>query len=400
MNIIIAPDSFKGSLTAVAVADAIEQGIRAVVPDAELVRVPLADGGEGTTQALVDATGGRFVPQRVFGPLREPVDAFFGILGDDTTGVVEVAAAAGLAMVPPERRDPRLTTSYGVGQLIAAAMDKGCKKIIVAVGGSATNDGGAGMVQALGASLMDENGAQIGPGAAELARLAKIDVSHIDQRIAQTQFYVATDVSNPLCGPEGASAVFGPQKGATPEMVAELDAILVHYARIVARDLKQEVADRPGAGAGGGLGAGLMAFLGAQARMGIAVVLEAVDFESYLEAADLVITGEGKIDAQTAYGKTLTGVGRLATRHGVPVVALAGSVSEEADRLAEIGISAAISVLPGPMSEAEAMACAGLLVQDAAEKVMRLILTGREVGEGRWKLPGPAARAPGHGEAA
>ena len=387
MNIIIAPDSFKGSLTAVAVADAIEQGIRAVAPEAELVRVPLADGGEGTAQALVDATGGHMIQQRVLGPLREPVDAFFGILGDDTTGVVEMAAASGLALVPVERRDPRITTSYGTGQLIAAAMDRGCKKIIVAVGGSATNDGGAGMAQALGASLTDANGAQIGPGAAELLRLAKIDVSHIDVRIGQTEFYVATDVSNPLCGPEGASAVYGPQKGATPEMVPELDAALAHYALILARDLRQDVADRAGAGAAGGLGAGLMAFLGAQARMGIAVVLEAVDFESYLEAADLVITGEGRIDAQTTYGKTLTGVGRLARRHGVPVVALAGAVEEEADRLAEIGIDAAVSVVPAPMTEAEAIARASLLVQDAAEKVMRLILTGREVGEGRWKLP-------------
>jgi glycerate kinase len=387
MNIIIAPDSFKGSLTAVAAADAIEQGIRAVAPAAELVRVPLADGGEGTLQALVDSTGGRFIQQRVMGPLREPMDAFFGILGDDTTGVVEMAAASGLALVPPERRDPRITTTYGTGQLIAAAMDRGCKKIIIAVGGSATNDGGAGMAQALGASLTDDRGAQIGPGAAELARLAKIDVSHMDERIARTQFYVATDVSNPLCGPEGASAVYGPQKGATPDMVAELDAWLAHYARIIQRDLKQDVADRPGAGAAGGLGAGLMAFLGAQPRMGIAIVLEAVDFESYLEAADLVITGEGQIDAQTAYGKTLTGVGRLARRHGVPVVALAGSVREEADRLAEIGIDAAVSITPGPMSEGEAMTRAGLLVQDAAERVMRLILTGREVGEGRWRMP-------------
>jgi len=387
MNIIIAPDSFKGSLTAVAAADAIEQGIRAVAPAAELVRVPLADGGEGTVQALVDSTGGRFIQQRVMGPLREPVDAFFGILGDDTTGVVEMAAASGLALVPLERRDPRLTTTYGTGQLIAAAMDRGCKKIIVAVGGSATNDGGAGMAQALGASLTDQNGAQIGPGAAELGRLAKIDISHMDERIQRTEFYIATDVSNALCGPDGASAVYGPQKGATPEMVPELDAWLAHYARIMQRDLKQDVADRPGAGAAGGLGAGLMAFLGAQPRMGIAIVLEAVDFESYLEAADLVITGEGQIDAQTAYGKTLTGVGRLARRHGVPVVALAGSIREEADRLAEIGIDAAVSILPGPMSEAEAMARAGVLVQDAAERVMRLILTGREVGEGRWKMP-------------
>jgi len=387
MNIIIAPDSFKGSLTAVAVADAIEQGIRAVAPAAELVRVPLADGGEGTVQALVDSTGGRFIQQRVMGPLREPVDAFFGILGDDTTGVVEMAAASGLALVPPEQREPRLTTTYGTGQLIAAAMDRGCKKIIVAVGGSATNDGGAGMAQALGASLTDQNGAQIGPGAAELGRLAKIDISHMDERIQRTEFYIATDVSNPLCGPDGASAVYGPQKGATPEMVPELDAWLAHYARIIKRDLKQDVADRPGAGAAGGLGAGLMAFLGAQPRMGIAIVLEAVDFESYLEAADLVITGEGQIDAQTAYGKTLTGVGRLARRHGVPVVALAGSIREEADRLVEIGIDAAVSILPGPMTEAEAMARAGQLVQDAAERVMRLILTGREVGEGRWKMP-------------
>jgi len=395
MNIIVAPDSFKGSLTAVAVADAIEQGVRAVLPDAELVRVPLADGGEGTAQALVDATGGRIVQQRALGPLREPVDAFFGILGDDTTAVVEMAAASGLALVPPQQRDPRITTSYGTGQLIAAAMDRGCRKIIVAVGGSATNDGGAGVAQALGASLMDENGAQIGPGAAGLLRLAKIDVSHMDARIAQTEFYVATDVSNPLCGPEGASAMYGPQKGATPEMVPELEAALTHYAQVLMRDLKQDVADRPGAGAAGGLGAGLMAFLGAQARMGIAVVLEAVDFETYLETADLVITGEGRIDAQTTYGKTLTGVGRLARRHGVPVVALAGAVQEEGDRLAEIGINAAISIIPGPMSEGEALARASLLVQDAAEKVMRLILTGREVGEGRWKLP-----APGRGQEA
>ena len=394
MNIIIAPDSFKGSLSAVAVADAIEQGIRAVAPDAELVRVPLADGGEGTAQALVDATGGRMVQQRVFGPLREPVDAYFGILGDDTTGVVEMAVASGLALVPPERRDPRVTTTYGTGQLIAAAMDQGCRKVIVAVGGSATNDGGAGMAQALGASLTDESGTQIGPGAEGLARLAKVDVSHLDARVQQTEFYVATDVSNPLCGPEGAAAVYGPQKGATPEMIPELDAALAHYARILLRDLKQDVADRPGAGAAGGLGAGLMAFLGAQPRMGIAVVLEAVDFESYLEAADLVITGEGKIDSQTAYGKTLTGVGRLARRHGVPVVALAGAVHEEPERLAEVGISAAVSITPGPMSETEAMARASLLVQDAAERVMRLILTGREVGEGRWKLPA-SKREPG-----
>ena len=395
MNIIIAPDSFKGSLTAVAAADAIEQGIRAVLPAAELVRVPLADGGEGTAQALVDATGGSMVQQRVLGPLREVVDAFFGVLGDDTTGVVEMAAASGLALVPVEQRDPRVTTTYGTGQLIAAALDRGCRKIIVGVGGSATNDGGAGMAQALGASLMEESGQQIGPGAAELSKLAKIALSHLDARIADTQFYVATDVDNPLCGPNGASAIYGPQKGATPEMVPELDAALAHYAKIIERDLKQEVAGRPGAGAAGGLGAGLMAFCGAQPRMGIAVVLEAVDFESYLEGADLVITGEGKIDGQTTYGKTLSGVGRLARRHGVPVIALAGSVQEEADRLAEVGVDAAVSVVPGPMSEDEAMARASLLLQDAAEKVMRLILTGREVGEGRWKMPAPGRSSEG-----
>jgi glycerate kinase len=387
MNIVIAPDSFKGSLSAVAAADAIEQGIRAIVPAAELVRVPLADGGEGTAQALVDATGGRLVQQRVWGPLREPVEAFFGILGDDTTGVVETAAASGLALVPAERRDPRMTTTYGTGQLIAAAMDYGCTKVIVAVGGSATNDGGAGMAQALGARLTDDNGEQLGPGGAELARLAKVDVSNLDARVRTTEFYIATDVNNPLCGPQGASAVYGPQKGATPEMVRELDFALMRYATVIARDLKQEVADRPGAGAAWGLGAGLMAFLGAQPRMGIAVVLETVDFESYLEAADLIITGEGRIDSQTAYGKTLSGLGRLARRHNVPVIALAGAVHEEAERLAEIGIDAAISIVSAPMTEAEAMAQAGALLQDAAEKVMRLILTGREVGEGKWKLP-------------
>jgi len=381
MNILIAPDSFKGSLTAVEAAEAIEQGVRSVLPEAETVRLPLADGGEGTVQALVAATRGRLVTTRVLGPLREPVEATYGILGDDVTGVVEMAAAAGLTLVPEEERNPLITTTFGVGQLISSALDNGCTRLIIGIGGSATNDGGAGMAQALGASLVDENRRQIGPGAGELARLVKIDVSNLDKRVERTEVFVACDVNNPLLGPQGASAVYGPQKGATPEMVAALEAALTHYAAVLARDLGKDVSNMPGAGAAGGLGAGLIAFADAIPRMGIALVLEAVRFEEYVEAADLVITGEGKVDEQTLSGKVVSGVGRMASRKGVPVVALAGEVADEAfDRLAEVGVKAVESIAPGPISLDEAIRSAGPLLQAAAERVMRLILMGADLG--------------------
>ncbi|MFL5660738.1 MAG: glycerate kinase, partial [Ktedonobacteraceae bacterium] len=305
MRIVIAPQSLKGSLTAAEAGQAIAEGTRAVYPEADIDIVPIADGGEGTVQALVDATRGAMVHQAVTGPLGEAVEAFFGVLGDGQTAVLEMAACAGLPLVPPSQRDPRITTTYGVGELILAALERGCRHFIIGIGGSATNDGGAGMAQALGASLVTVQGTPIERGGSALATLAHIEIASMDPRIQECSVDVACDVSNPLCGPRGASAVYGPQKGATPAMVAELDVALAHYAEVIQRDLGLAVADVPGAGAAGGLGAGLLTFLHATLRPGAQIVLEAVHLEEHLRGADLVITAEGQLDGQTVYGKSV-----------------------------------------------------------------------------------------------
>jgi glycerate kinase len=391
VNIIVAPDSFKGSLTALQAADAIVQGIRHVLPEAEIVSFPLADGGEGTCEALVLASEGRFLPQEVVGPLGEPVKANLGILGDDVTGVVEMAQAAGLSLVPPEKRNPLLTTTFGVGQLMRAALDAGCTRIIVGLGGSATNDGGAGMAQALGARLLDAGGSDLPPGGAALLDLERVDLTGLDARLQQTTIYAATDVTNPLCGPQGASAIYGPQKGATPEMVAQLDKALARFAYVVERDLSIEVRDLAGAGAAGGLGAGVVAFCGAKFRSGASLVLEMLRFEQYLDTADLIFTGEGRLDRQIEFGKAISGVALLAEKYQVPVIALTGSLAIEPDALARRGISGVVPIIPGPMDEQEAMTRASELLQEAAERTMRLLLIGRQVGEGRL----PADRLPG-----
>src|SRR3989454_96571 len=328
MRIVIAPQSLKGSLTAAEAGQAIARGVLAVYPEADLDIVPVADGGEGTVQALVDATGGEIVQQIVTGPLGEPVIAFFGLLGDGRTAAIEMAAAAGLPLVPRELRDPRITTTYGVGELILAALDRGCRHFIIGIGGSATNDGGAGMAQALGVTLTTEQGTAIARGGAALATLAQITPATLDPRLSACTIEVACDVTNPLCGPMGASAVYGPQKGATPEMVAQLDAALNHYAQIIERDLGIAVRDVPGAGSAGGLGAGLLAFLHATLRPGAQIVLEAVHLEERMRTADLVITAEGQIDAQTAYGKSVGAAAGMAKRYGLPVIALAGSLGD------------------------------------------------------------------------
>src|SRR6266516_6341990 len=324
MRIIIAPQSLKGSLTAAQAGEAIAQGVRNVHPTAEIEIVPVADGGEGTVQALVDATGGKIIQQTVTGPLGEQVPAFFGLLGDGSTAVIEMAACAGLPLVPPEKRDPRITTTYGVGELILAALDYGSRHFIIGIGGSATNDGGAGMAQALGARLLTKEGKEIARGGAALTTLAHISTATMDPRLQECTVEVASDVSNPLCGPTGASAVYGPQKGATPEMVVELDRALAHYAQIIEHDLGVAVGDIPGDGASGGLGAGLIAFLHATLRPGAQIVLEAVHLEERMRTADLVITAEGQLDSQTAYGKSVGAVAALAKRYRLPVLALAG----------------------------------------------------------------------------
>ncbi|WHY00217.1 glycerate kinase [Neobacillus sp. DY30] len=347
MKIVIAPDSFKESLSALEVSESIEKGFKRIIPDAECIKVPMADGGEGTVQSLVDATGGEIISKTVTGPLGEQVDAFFGILGNKTTAVIEMAAASGLHLVPAEKRNPLLTTTRGTGELIAAALDYGVNHIIIGIGGSATNDGGAGMAKALGALLLDENGIEIEEGGGALCHLASINLSEFDPRLATIKIEVACDVDNPLMGDKGASAIFGPQKGATPEMVTLLDQNLGHYAAIIERDLGKKINEVPGSGAAGGLGGGLLAFLPSEMKRGVEIVIEATGLSRIIEDADLVITGEGKIDGQTIFGKTPIGVAKTAKKYGVPVVGIAGNVSKDSEVVHEHGIDAIFSIVPG-----------------------------------------------------
>ena len=376
-KIVIAPDSFKECLAAEEVAAAMARGVRAAAPGAEVVCVPMADGGEGTVRALVAATGGALHHATVSGPLGEAVDAEFGVLGDGTTAVIEMAAASGLPLVPLGRRDPTRTTTRGTGELIRAALELGATRLILGIGGSATTDGGAGMAQALGARLLDEDGQPIDGTGAGLARLASIDVSAMDTRLRHVACDVACDVDNPLCGPRGAARVYGPQKGASPEQVAQLDASLARFADVVECDLGLDVRDAPGAGAAGGLGAGLMAFLGGRLRPGVELVIDAVRLEEKLAGADLVLVGEGRLDEQTAYGKVPVGVARLAARLGVPAVALCGSLGPGYRAVHGEGIVACFSILDGARTLDEAFGQAPELLAWSAEEVVRLFGRGR-----------------------
>ena len=377
MKIVIAPDGFKGNLSALQVARAIDKGIRRVVPDALTTLKPMADGGEGTVQAMVDATGGKVMTTEVTDPLGGRVSAHWGLLSDKVTGVIEMASASGLPLVPPEKRNPLLTTTYGTGELILAALESGCRKLIIGIGGSATNDGGAGMAQALGARLLDSTGAELPFGGAALANLEHIDVTNLDSRLADCEVLIASDVSNPLCGAHGASAVYGPQKGATPEMVTHLDAALAHYADVIQRDLGIKVKDVPGAGAAGGLGAGLIVFLKAELIPGIDIVIQATNLVEHLKDADLVFTGEGRIDSQTARGKVPTGVAKRAKEFGLPVIAIAGEILDDYHIVYEHGIDAVLSIAPGPISLSQSMAEAEKLITDTAERATRLFLCGK-----------------------
>jgi glycerate kinase len=374
MKIVIAPDSFKESLTALQVADAIEAGMREIWPDARYVKVPVADGGEGTVQAMIDATGGRRVDVRVTGPLGQTVDAFYGVSAD--LAVIEMAAASGLEGVPPDLRDPRTATSRGTGELILAALDAGARRFVLGVGGSATNDGGAGMLQALGVRLLDADGRDIGPGGAELARLDRIDVAGLDARVREAEFRIACDVDNPLVGPHGASAVFGPQKGATPAIVDQLDAALARFADVIRRELRQDIAQLPGAGAGGGIAAAMVVFLNGQLKPGIEIVTEAVGLDAAVRDADLVVTGEGRIDGQTVNGKTPMGVAQVARRHGKPVVAIGGSLAVDADAVHAHGIEVVVAAVARPCSVAEALAAAGDNVRRAARNLAAALALG------------------------
>ncbi len=354
-KIVVAVDSFKGSLGSLEVADAVEAGIKAVHPRCEVVKVPVADGGEGTVQALVRATGGRTRTLTVNGPLMRPVEAAYGILGDGRTAVIEMAAASGLPLVPPGERNPMETTTFGTGELIADALRRGCRRFILGIGGSATNDAGAGMLQALGFRFLDAAGAELGRGGKILEAVARIDAAGANPLLREAEFRVACDVDNPFSGPRGAAHVYGPQKGAGPQMVAALDRGLARFAAVTKAHTGHDLDRTPGAGAAGGLGGGLLAFLGARLQPGIALVLETLRFEDLLAGADLVITGEGRMDAQTAMGKAPQGVAAAAARRGVPVIALAGGV-EDAAAINRIGIAGVFSIMPRPMSLQEAMA--------------------------------------------
>ncbi|MED4590771.1 MULTISPECIES: glycerate kinase [Priestia] len=369
MKIVIAPDSFKESLSALEVAEAVEKGFKQVLPQANYVKVPMADGGEGTVQSLVDATDGEIISKTVTGPLGEPVEAFFGILGTKRTAVIEMAAASGLHLVPPAKRNPLMTTTKGTGELISAALDYGVNHIIIGIGGSATNDGGAGMAKALGAQLLDAEGNEILDGGGALGNLAFINLSTLDSRLQHVKIEVACDVDNPLTGERGASAIFGPQKGATPEMVALLDRNLRHYAAVLERDLGQKIDDVPGAGAAGGLGAGLLAFLQAELKRGVDIVIEATNLLEAVRDADVVITGEGKIDGQTIYGKTPIGVAKTAKKHGIPVIGIAGNTGADSHVVYEHGIDALFSIVPGVTTLENAFANASDYVEKTAMNV-------------------------------
>ena len=372
LRFLIAPNSFKGSAGAAAAARAMARGVRSVFADAEVIELPIADGGDGTVEALVAARSGRIEQRSVRGPHGEEVRASFGIIGD--TAVIEMAAASGLTVT--KLRDPRRASSYGTGELIRAALDAGLRRIIVGLGGSATNDGGAGMARALGVRFLDAQGRELPEGGAALAQLARIDLGGIDPRLSQTEILVACDVDNPLTGPRGATAVYGPQKGATPEMVRELDAALARHALVARQATGRDVADVPGAGAAGGLGAGLLFFTPARLRPGVEIVLEAVHFEENLKRADIVFTGEGRSDFQSAMGKAPAGVARMAKKNGVPVVCLSGGLGKGAEDLFAQGVDALASIVPEPMPLEECMARAEELIESAAARVCRLLRVG------------------------
>jgi glycerate kinase len=375
-KVVLAPQGFKESLTGMEIAEAMAIGVKRVWPDAETVKIPVADGGDGTLQALVDSSGGEVRTAQVEDAIGRTIEAEWGALGDGTTAVIEVANAVGLARLGQDERDVRNASTYGVGQLFTEALDAGFTDFIIGVGGSATNDGGAGMIQAMGGKLTDADGKEIPRGGVALSSLANIDVSGLDPRMADVNVVVACDVNNPLCGPRGASAIFGPQKGATTEDIQDLDTALANFAEVIARDLRTDVAEIPGAGASGGLGAGLMGFFDARLRLGADIVLEAVSLEEHIKDADLVIVGEGQFDRSTVFNKSPVAVAQRAKRNGTPVIGIAGSLGGGFAEVHEHGIDAVFSLVNRPMSLKAAMEDTKRLVAIATEEACRAIAIG------------------------
>lgn len=376
MKFVIAPDSFKGSLTAKQVGLDIQKGLKRIFADADYALVPMADGGEGTVQSLVDATHGTFITKNVVGPLGNSVAAKYGLLGNNTTAVIEMSQASGIQYVNDQTHNPLITTTFGTGQLIEDALDHNIKKIIIGIGGSATNDGGAGMAQALGAQLLDKTGQELNYGGGQLDKLAKIDLTNLDPRINQTQILIASDVTNPLTGPNGASAVFGPQKGATPQMIKTLDSNLHHYAAIIKRDLHKDLEHKDGAGAAGGLGTGLLAFTNAQMQKGVDIVIEYTHLKQKAQKADFVFTGEGGIDFQTKFGKTPYGVAKACKEVAphAPVIVLAGNIGKKVSELYGKDTMDAIFATPsGAKNLQQAIKDSYHDIAETAENIARLI---------------------------
>jgi glycerate kinase len=373
MKIGIAPDSFKGSLTALEAASCIERGLRKALPGIRTVKIPMADGGEGTVRAIAEATGGRMIKRPVSDPLGKRVQALYGITGDGSSAVIEMAAASGLALLKPAERNPMITSTFGTGELILAALRAGAQRILIGIGGSATNDGGTGMAQALGVRFLDRNGLEIKQGGGFLKKLHRIDMDGLIPVVRRAAFEVACDVDNPLVGPKGAARVYAPQKGATPRMVDELDSGLRHLAKIIRRDLDVDILTVPGAGAAGGLGAGLMAFLGARLRPGVNIVMDAVELSRKLTGCSLVIAGEGRMDGQTVFGKAPAGVARVARKLKIPVIAICGSLGEGFSKVHAIGIAACFASLERPLDEEELPKLGPAMLERCAEEVGRLI---------------------------
>jgi glycerate kinase len=384
MKIVIAPDSFKENLTSLEVASEIETGLKRVWPDAQYVKVPMADGGEGTVQSLVDATGGEIVRREVTAPLGDRVLAAYGLLGDKRTAIIEMAEASGLPLVPKDKRNPLVTTTYGTGELIADALERGIEEIIIGIGGSATNDAGAGVAQALGVRLLNFGGAPIRDRIAggDLGTVQAIDVTGVHPGLSRVRISIACDVTNPLCGEKGASRVYGPQKGATPEMVEQLDSNLAHFAHVIKRSIGKDVIDVPGAGAGGGISAGLLAFTNATLKRGIELVVAATRLEEQMQGAVLAFTGEGRVDFQTAFGKTPSGVAAAARKHGVPVIAIGGGLSDDAGGVFGHGIDGLESATPNAMPLDVAIKKSRQYLQDAAERAARLVIIGQRMAKG------------------
>lgn len=355
MKVVIAIDSLKGSLSSMEAGMAIKDGVLAAKPDAEVIVKPLADGGEGTTDALIEGMNGERIDLTVTGPMHTPVDAYYGYLKDTNTAVMEMASAAGITLVPDSEKNPLLATSYGVGEMINDAIQRGCRNFIIGIGGSVTNDGGIGMLKALGVRFLDENGEDAGEGGQALAKIARIDVSGMNPLLKECHIQVACDVNNPLCGENGSTYVYGPQKGVTEDMKKTLDEAMAHFARVTSETLENDYMNTPGAGAAGGLGYAFLAYTGAALTPGIELILDAVGLEEELSGADVVVTGEGRLDFQTAMGKAPVGVARLAKKYNAKVIAFAGSVTKEATACNKEGIDAFFPILRSVCTLAEAM---------------------------------------------